>query len=1125
MPDPAMVDAPAQLVPSAESAVRTAHPPAAASWETELFLLRGDEREDLCRRIRALLGYLEKNPDVVLKDLAFTLLDELKPGGERLAVVAGSAADLRKRLERALSRLEDAACRQIRDTVGIYYFSEPLGGAGRLAVLFPGEGAHYLNMLADLYDEFAEVRAFLDDCDAITARSGAGDRSPWRLLLVLPEAGEAERRQAEARLRDLGVAMCSVLAADWALWVLLGQLGLPAGALAGHSMGEMAALSAAGAMVDNSMSPVLAPLLAWLETIQKEEASGQTAAVVLLAIAAGRARVTELVQAHSGGPQESRVYVAMDNCPHQSVVIGPPNVMAVLESALLAQGIVCERLPFHRPYHTPLFRPSLAPLETMYARVPFKRPEVPVYSCSTGRRFPDDPDEVRRLMIDHWASPVEFTRLIENMHADGIRVFVECGPRGNLTAFVEDILRGRPFIALPANVAHRSGLTQLNHLVGQLVAHHVPLRLEYLYRHRQPKTLSIADFRFLIGAEPDSQQPFAIDNQKSKIQTTRAQVMARYLGVMDQFLEVQQGVMQGFLARRTAARALGPRRPVQPAPTEAASASDWPLAGHVVRLVAGQEVVVRRRLDLAEDIVVGDHTLGGRQVSKIDPAHHGVPITPMTFVLEMMAQAAALLAPGRVVIGVQQVKLFRWLAYDEDTISSVEITAKAQPADGSSVGVLAVKVEVADLGAGASEARTVTARGTVLLADRYPPAPAARSFALANDRPCRISLEVLYRNLFHGPKFQGVLSTGRVGDQGIECPIVVLPRHDHFASHPQPRYHLDPVLLDVSMHPQVAWHLEQPDQSGRILLPIELERLEVFGPPLAEGTQLLARCWITDSSARHFTHSGEAVGPDGRIRFRLTGVRCWRFYVPFGDVNFHGPKDEYFLSRPCPQLELLPQGRSFLTDCPVQHGLMLLDPPADVQHLAMRTVTVRIVLTRAEARQFRDVQAPEMDKFAWLFQRLVGKDAVRVLWHKRQGRRLFPVDIDLNLDATGRGVARVLDAPNGSEQFPVAVAVERGRYVGVSAAVDLLGVGLARVEPQEEGDPAEHLARVAASRRALAQAVSGDGSVTPERLELSELDGARGLVWLGFGAERWLVRTEREADWVVAIALGERETR
>ena len=67
-----------------------------------------------------------------------------------------------------------------------------------------------------------------------------------------------------------------------------------------------------------------------------------------------------------------------------------------------------------------------------------------------------------------------------------MRLFVESGPRGNLSAFAEDVLSGLPFVAMPANVPRRSGLTQLNHLLAALLSHHVPLDLGPLYEHRAP---------------------------------------------------------------------------------------------------------------------------------------------------------------------------------------------------------------------------------------------------------------------------------------------------------------------------------------------------------------------------------------------------------------------------------------------------------------------------------------------------------------------------------------------------------------------------------------------------------------------------------------------------------------
>src|SRR5262245_30943762 len=129
-------------------------PIASLRWESEVLVLRGDDRAELRRRVQMLADFLARTPTVELKDLAFTLNTTLAPGGSRLAIVAESVADLQARLGRAAERLADPRCRSIKDSRGSYFFEEPLHPRGKLALLFPGEGSQYLNMLADLLPHF-----------------------------------------------------------------------------------------------------------------------------------------------------------------------------------------------------------------------------------------------------------------------------------------------------------------------------------------------------------------------------------------------------------------------------------------------------------------------------------------------------------------------------------------------------------------------------------------------------------------------------------------------------------------------------------------------------------------------------------------------------------------------------------------------------------------------------------------------------------------------------------------------------------------------------------------------------------------------------------------------------------
>ena len=103
--------------------------------------------------------------------------------------------------------------------------------------------------------------------------------------------------------------------------------------------------------------------------------------------------------------------------------------------------------------------------------------------------MPADPEAIRELAVAQWTRTVAFRETIEAMYADGLRIFVDVGARGNLAGFVQDTLRGRQAFAIAANLPRRSGLTQLNHLVAALFAQGVPIRPDFLYARRRPRRI------------------------------------------------------------------------------------------------------------------------------------------------------------------------------------------------------------------------------------------------------------------------------------------------------------------------------------------------------------------------------------------------------------------------------------------------------------------------------------------------------------------------------------------------------------------------------------------------------------------------------------------------------------
>ena len=190
------------------------------------------------RRGPALVAWLDAglNASVPLKDLAYTLNTNQGPFPFRVAMVSATTADFRKRLRSALDRISDPKCKSIRDASGTYFWEESLGGPGRLAFLYPGEGSQYPGMLADLCPHFPELRAALDTADRVALRSGHD---------LLP-SDQLFNKNAGDGLWQIETAVNLVLSSQWALHQLLTKLGLKPDAVVGHSSGEFLALAAAG---------------------------------------------------------------------------------------------------------------------------------------------------------------------------------------------------------------------------------------------------------------------------------------------------------------------------------------------------------------------------------------------------------------------------------------------------------------------------------------------------------------------------------------------------------------------------------------------------------------------------------------------------------------------------------------------------------------------------------------------------------------------------------------------------------------------------------------------------------------------------------------------------------------
>lgn len=550
------------------------------SWDSELYIFTGRSRKDLIAGIRDFLAWYATPAagEICLADIAYTLSTYNK-GDSRLAIVATSTEDLRDKLGHTLRLLEDTSRVRIKGRNGVFYFEEKLAEQGKLAFMFPGEGSQYVNMLSDICRCFPEARSCFDLLDRAYVSL---KEEQLASQFIFPANGMSE--EAEKKIFTMDGAVDAVSTANRALFKVLSRLEISPDAIVGHSSGELAALEASRGVHLDGEEDVLSYIQIGNNIIKALNCADDIPYGRLLAVGgAPLEKISEVVEGCEGF-----LCIAMTNCPHQCVLCGTDETVARAGKELRDAGAVCQELPFQRAYHTELFRPALKRLTHLYEKAVFQVPHVELYSCLKAERYPDDPATIRNLALEQWVKPVLFQETINRMYDDGIRLFVEVGPRANLSSFVSDILKNRTHCTVATNVHHRSGINQLLQAIGLLFAHGVVMNLGRLFENREVLKIELAskqaveqvpvgivlnrdlpfiqvtdvDLAAFRTAEKEQQRDAGYRNDKESPVVASHQVqggagrfadttMTEYFRTMEHFLDVQQQTMAAVFSTAT----------------------------------------------------------------------------------------------------------------------------------------------------------------------------------------------------------------------------------------------------------------------------------------------------------------------------------------------------------------------------------------------------------------------------------------------------------------------------------------------------------------------------------------------------------------------------------------------
>ena len=282
------------------------------------------------------------------------------------------------------------------------------------AYVFPGQGAQFVGMGKDLYENNPEAKALFDKANEILG---------FNITDLMFNGTEEDLKQTK-------VTQPAIFIHSVALAKSLGDNFKP-DMVAGHSLGEFSALVAAGAL---SFEEGLKLVAKRAQAMQKAcEAQPSTMAAVL---ALPDEKVEEICASipHVVAP-------ANYNCPGQLVISGSHEGVDAACAKLLEAGAKrALKLKVGGAFHSPLMQPAEEELAEAIEAAEFKTPVCPVYQNVDGKPH-TDPKEIKENLVKQLTAPVRWTQDIQSMIEDGADEFIELGPGNVLQGLVKKINR------------------------------------------------------------------------------------------------------------------------------------------------------------------------------------------------------------------------------------------------------------------------------------------------------------------------------------------------------------------------------------------------------------------------------------------------------------------------------------------------------------------------------------------------------------------------------------------------------------------------------------------------------------------------------------------------------------
>lgn len=418
------------------------------SRSKQLLVLSARTQAALEKATDNLAAYLKAHPEVNMADAAYTLKLGRKAFGYRRVLVSGD-------------RDEAAELLESRHPERVFTGGADQQGEPAVVFMFPGQGAQYVEMAAELYRSEPVFRDEVDRCCQVLHSHLGFD------LRTLLYPAESEAEHAAKRLSETGNTQPALFVIEYALAKLLMAWGIQPQAMIGHSVGEYVAACLAGVF---SLDDAL-----------------------VLVAARGR-----LIQGLPGGSMlavplpehEVRAYLSQDislaavNGPSACVLAGDHAAIDALQARLSEGGVSCRRLHTSHAFHSHMLDQVLDAFGDQLSRIRLNLPAIPYISNVTGTWISPEQATDRGYWISHLRQTVRFSAGITELVREAGRVLLEVGPGRTLSTLARQTDRSGARAILPTMrhpSDHASDLEVLLGALGRLWVSGVAIDWEAFY--------------------------------------------------------------------------------------------------------------------------------------------------------------------------------------------------------------------------------------------------------------------------------------------------------------------------------------------------------------------------------------------------------------------------------------------------------------------------------------------------------------------------------------------------------------------------------------------------------------------------------------------------------------------